>query len=167
MPDNGKFLTRGIVAALFLCLTFFVPGLPSVAVNAEGFKTPLIVEKADGSQHAFEVELALTAAQRSMGLMYRTELAPNDGMLFIFPEPAFQRFWMRNTYIPLDIIFVAEGGRIVNIVANAEPRTDTGRESTGRAKAVLELIGGRAAELGITAGDIVRHALLGNMKPGK
>lgn len=125
----------------------------------------LVVERADGSILEFQVELALTNKQRQQGLMYRTELAPDKGMLFIFPAERMQSFWMRNTYIPLDIIFLRADGSVVNIVANAAPETDTPRPSTGPAKAVFEIAGGRAAELGIASGDIVRHALLGNKKP--
>lgn len=144
------------MAALFLLLG-------SLSVQAEGFRTPLVVSKADGSEHAFEVELALTNEQRARGLMFREQMAPDHGMLFIFKDEQLRSFWMRNTLIPLDIIFVRSDGRIINIVANAEPKTETQRRSTGPAKAVFEIIGGRAAELGIAPGDIVRHALLGNM----
>ena len=142
---------------LFLCL---VTGAP---VTADGF-TPLSVDRVDGSVIDFQVELALTHKQRQQGLMYRTELAPDKGMLFIFPVPSMQSFWMRNTYIPLDIIFLDSDGEIVNIVANAEPETDTPRSSTAPAKAVFEIAGGRALELKLAPGDIVRHALLGNRK---
>lgn len=121
----------------------------------------LSVETSDGATHHFSVELALTDQARARGLMFRTELAPDKGMLFVFPNSALRSFWMRNTLIPLDIIFIQQNGRIANIVANAEPKTDTPRQSKGRAVAVLELAGGRAAALGIGPGDLVRHPLLG------
>lgn len=131
----------------------------TVAVNAF---SPLVVEQENGVKREFQVELALTDDQRQKGLMYRRELAPNNGMLFIFPDVRSRSFWMRNTYIPLDIIFLKPDGSIINIVSNATPETDTPRSSSGPAKAVLEIAGGRAEELGIKAGDVVRHALLRN-----
>ncbi|PCI63186.1 MAG: hypothetical protein COB37_05370 [Kordiimonadales bacterium] len=145
---------------------FFVLSLLTVSgtVRGDAYNTELVVEKADGSKYAFATELALTTAQRNMGMMFRKKIAPNQGMLFIFKDSDFRRFWMRNTYIPLDIIYLKADGSIINIVANAEPRTDTGRPSEGKAKAVFEIAGGRAEELGIKVGDVIRHALLGNMK---
>jgi len=154
---------RSVFAAFFVCIFAF----GAQGSFAQNFKTPLVIEKADGTLQAFQVELALTNAQRSKGLMYRAELAPDDGMLFIFADLQLMNFWMRNVPISLDIIFLNPDGSIINIAANAEPHTDTHRSSNGPAKAVLELAGGRATELGIKAGDIVRHALLGNMKSGK
>ena len=154
-------MLRAVFSAscLFLMLITVVPGAWAQTYS------PLVVEQVDGSVFEFQVELALTNKQRQQGLMYRTELAPDKGMLFIFPTERMQSFWMRNTYIPLDIIFLRADGSVVNIVANAAPETDTPRPSTGPAKAVFEIAGGRAAELGIAPGDIVRHALLGNTKP--
>jgi len=132
-------------------------------LNLVRARTPLTVEQADGTKLGFDVELALTRKHRALGLMYRPELAPNHGMLFIFGQEQQMRFWMKNCLIPLDIIFLHANGTIINIVANAEPGTETGRLSNGPAKAVFEIAGGRAAELGIEPGDIVRHALLGNL----
>lgn len=120
------------------------------------------VHTASGAVHQFQVELALDNASRQRGLMFRRELAPDRGMLFVFPDVQHRSFWMKNTFIPLDIIFIKKNGQIANIVANAEPETLKGRHSKGRAMAVLEIPGGRAAELGIAAGDTVRHPLLGN-----
>lgn len=137
----------------------------SCTVHGDAYNTQSVIEKADGSKHAFATELALTAAQRQKGMMFRDKIAPDQGMLFIFKDSDFRRFWMRNTLIPLDIIYLKADGSIINIVANAEPRTDTGRASKGKAKAVFEIAGGRAEELGIKAGDVIRHALLGNLQP--
>jgi len=122
---------------------------------------PVTVRMSDGTEHIFQSEMALTAEQQAQGMMFRTQMAPNEGMLFVFGEVRRASFWMRNTLIPLDIIFVRANGRIANIVAKATPETDTSRRSTGRVAAVLEIPGGRAAELGIKAGDLVIHRLLG------
>ncbi len=138
-----------------------------VSANDTKVFTPVVVERADGSTHDFNVELALTDKQRSLGLMHRKELAPDNGMLFIFPEERALSFWMRNTLIPLDIIFLKSSGEILNIRKMAEPLTETGRTSLGLAKAVLEIPGGRADELNIKAGDIVRHSFLRNWPVSK
>ena len=157
MTKLKALIKRGVVAALFL---FGLCG----AVQAEVYRTPLTVETAAGNVHAFEVELALTNTQRARGLMYRKELKEEHGMLFIFKDEGRRSFWMRNTYIPLDIIYLRADGSIVNIIANATPESDEARPSTGPAKAVLEIQGGLAEKLGIGPGDIVRHSLLGNEK---
>lgn len=151
---GAVFFVQHFLIALFFAATV------SVAATA---LSPLIIDRPNGAQVMFDVELALTNKQRQQGLMYRKELAPDKGMLFIFPTERMQSFWMRNTYIPLDIIFLRADGSIVNIVKNAEPETDTPRSSTAPAKAVLEIAGGRAAELQLAPGDTVRHALLGNV----
>lgn len=103
----------------------------------------------------FRVELARTSQEQAKGLMFRTKMGPDEGMLFPFDPPRGASFWMRNTVIPLDLIFVGRDGRILNIAANAIPYDETPLMSEGAAKAVLELNGGRAAELGIVAGDKV------------
>ena len=108
-----------------------------------------------GKVHTFRVELARTSQEQAKGLMFRTEMGPDEGMIFPFDPPRMASFWMRNTVIPLDLIFVAPDGRISNIAANAVPYDETPLSSLGDAKAVLELNGGRAAQLGIKPGDRV------------
>ena len=105
--------------------------------------------------HQFRVELARTPQEQAKGLMFRTEMGPDEGMIFPFDPPRGASFWMRNTVIPLDLIFVAPDGRISNIAANAIPYDETPLTSIGEARAVLELNGGRAAQLGIKPGDRV------------
>jgi len=108
-----------------------------------------------GRVHHFRVEVAATHGQQARGLMFREEMGPDEGMIFPYDPPRVAGFWMKNTYIPLDMIFVGPDGRISNIIANAEPHSREPRLSEGRAKAVLELNGGRAAELGIVPGALV------------
>lgn len=105
--------------------------------------------------HDFRVELAQSPAEQARGLMFRTEMGPNEGMLFPSKAPDRRSFWMKNTPMSLDIIFIGTDGRITNIAANTEPYSLTPSVSTGFAIAVLELVGGRAAELGIEPGDQV------------
>jgi uncharacterized membrane protein (UPF0127 family) len=108
------------------------------------------------------VELALTPAERSQGLMFRKELGPENGMLFVFPSPSTGAFWMQNTLISLDIIFIGSDKKIINIVARAEPQTTTPREPEGPYLYTLELEGGRAEELGIIPGDAIAFELPAN-----
>ena len=125
--------------------------------------SPLEVVKADGTVLSFDVEIRDDYQGRAMGMMYRPSLDPDKGMIFLFQRPGRQGFWMKNCVIPLDMLFVRSNGRIANIIANAPPGTEESRRSQGRVIAVLELAGGRAEELGIVPGDIVRHAGLGNL----
>ena len=106
-------------------------------------------------KHDFAVEVARTGQEQAQGLMHRTELGPNEGM--IFPRSAARpaSFWMKNTVISLDIIFVGADGKILNIGANAVPLSLDPVESVGPAALVFEIPGGRAAELGIKPGDLV------------
>lgn len=112
---------------------------------------PLTVSQ-DGKEHRFRVEVAKTEAEQAQGLMFRTEMGPDEGMLFPTERPQARSFWMKNTVIPLDLIFVGPDGLVINIAANAVPYSLDPIPSAGPAIAVLELNGGRAAELGITPG---------------
>lgn len=108
-----------------------------------------------GTVHRFRVEVARSPAEQMKGLMFRTEMGRDEGMIFPMEPPRGASFWMKNTVIPLDIIFIGPDGRILNIAANAVPYSLNPRESAGPVKAVLELNGGRAAQLGIAPGDRV------------
>ena len=116
---------------------------------------PLIVTTAKGKTHRFTVEVARTPEQQSYGLMNRQSLQPDRGMVFPYDPPQPVSFWMKDTYIPLDIIFIAPGGRISSIAENTVPLSLGPVVSTEPTEAVLEIAGGRSAELGIAAGDKV------------
>lgn len=115
---------------------------------------PLTVASASGT-HTFKVEVAESMIAQGKGLMFRTKLGPDEGMIFPMDPPRAASFWMRNTVISLDLIFIAPDGRISNIAANAVPYDETPLLSIGKVKGVLEIPGGRAAELGIAPGDKV------------
>jgi len=120
--------------------------------------TPTVVLHATaGGQRAIpvRVELALTGPQRERGLMFRNHLDPDTGMLFLFPSSAPLTFWMKNTLIPLDMIFIDSNRRIVGIVENAAPETETGRHVEGASQYVLEIGGGLSQKWGIAAGSTV------------
>jgi uncharacterized membrane protein (UPF0127 family) len=105
--------------------------------------------------HVFAVEIADTDAERAKGLMYRKELPEGRGMLFDFHHEQDVSFWMQNTYIPLDMIFIRADGRILRIAENTEPLSTRLIPSGGPVRAVLEVIGGTARKLGIAPGDRV------------
>lgn len=111
--------------------------------------------------HVFTVEVAKTEQERATGLMYRKELAEGRGMLFDFSPEQPVSMWMKNTFIPLDMIFIRSDGRILRIAENTEPHSEKIIPSGGLAKGVLEVIGGTARKYGIQAGDRVAHPLFG------
>ena len=115
---------------------------------------PLTVRSGDRT-HNFRVEVARTDAQQARGLMERRTLGPNEGMIFPYNPPKMQGFWMKNTPLSLDIIFVGPDGRILNIAANTTPMSEESVYSTAASSLVLEIPAGRAAELGIGPGDLV------------
>jgi uncharacterized membrane protein (UPF0127 family) len=109
--------------------------------------------------HAFSVELVENDADRAKGLMFRKELPEGRGMLFDFHRDQDVSFWMQNTYIPLDMIFIRGDGRILRIAENTEPLSTRMIPSGGPVRAVLEVIGGTARKLGIAPGDRVGHPI--------
>jgi uncharacterized protein len=131
------------------------PGIAAATSEAGLDQTSLCITSGDKT-HSFTVEIARTSAQQARGLMFRTSLADDKGMIFPFPQARMASFWMKNTVIPLDIIFIRADGRIENIAANTTPYSTDPVESTGPVTAVLELRAGLAAERGIKAGDLVR-----------
>ena len=107
----------------------------------------------------FQVEIAATRAEQQRGLMFRKALAPDRGMLFTYKRPQPAAYWMKNTLIPLDIIYIQPDGRILSIVRNARPHDETPLPSGGLVLGVLEVAGGRAAQLGVLPGDRVLHRI--------
>ena len=137
-----------------LCLILFF----LISINACGSdRIPLKILAGDTGalRGKFSVEIADEPQERTLGLMYRKTLGANHGMIFIFPYLVDGPFWMKNTLIPLDILFISEDKKIHTIDANAVPQTTTPRESLDSYKYVLEIAGGRAQALGIKVGDKV------------
>lgn len=123
--------------------------------------TQLSIATAAG-EHRFTVEVADTPAEQAKGLMFRQELGPDAGMLFDFHESRPVSFWMQNTLIPLDMLFIRSDGTIANIHVNARPLDPTSIPSDGPVEFVLEIPGGRSVELGIKAGDAVTNDRIGD-----
>jgi uncharacterized membrane protein (UPF0127 family) len=120
----------------------------------------LAVETAAGAQQ-FAVELAVTSEQRAQGLMYRQRLAADAGMLFLYPAARPVSMWMKNTLIPLDMLFIGDDGRILHIAERTVPGSTATVSSMQPARAVLELNGGTAARLKIQVGDRVLYRTFG------
>jgi uncharacterized membrane protein (UPF0127 family) len=121
----------------------------------EGYETGTVVLETGGKTVRVEVEVARTPEQRSRGLMYRKELASYRGMLFLFDREEVQSFWMKNTYIPLDMVFIDGKLKVVGVVENAEPLTTSSRRVEASSIYVLEVRGGFAAAHGIGPGTRV------------
>ena len=142
---------------LWAALSFVLMGaVLARPVDADELET-LQIDAAAGT-HAFQVEIAKDDATRERGLMYRRFMPADRGMLFEFNREGPVSFWMKNTYIPLDMIFISRSGTVTNIVANAEPLSERVIPSVAPCAAVLELNGGVAASMGLKVGDKVRHA---------
>ena len=124
-------------------------------------RTTLSIETAEG-RHAFKIELALTPAQQSQGLMFRRRLAADAGMLFFHQRDTFATMWMRNTFVPLDMLFVAADGSIVHIVERTVPQSLTTISAGKPVRAVLEVTAGTVRRLAIRSGDRLIHPLFGD-----
>lgn len=133
------------------------PPVPHSTLKTED----VVIVTAKGDRHVFDAEIARTPSEQAYGLMNRTSMAPDHGMLFVFNDEIERSFWMKNTLIPLDMIFIRGDGVIHRIHPSAIPHDLTPVFSQGPARAVLELNGGRAADLGIKAGDRVIHKTFG------
>lgn len=146
---------RAALAALALCIVSALAG-PAWAGCTPGevaFRTKAGVVR-------YRVELATTEAERQRGLMHRRSLARDAGMLFLWPQPRSVAFWMRNTLIPLDMIFIDARGRVTRVHARARPLDETPIPGGQNVLAVLEINGGEAARAGIRPGVTMRAAAM-------
>ncbi len=162
--------TKGaaICVALFILAPMLAAGWPTMnslidlvpAAYAKMRQDKLtIVSAQGGSEHTFSIEVASTEQEKALGLMFRTELADGEGMLFPYSAERSLQMWMHNTYIPLDMLFIRADGTIARIEERAEPLSDRVISSDLPVLAVLEISGGAAARLGIKAGDKVRYPI--------
>jgi uncharacterized membrane protein (UPF0127 family) len=139
-------------------LSVLLPPLAGPA-GAQQLQQLEIVSK--NGTHVFGVEMALTPEEQARGLMFRRELPDKQGMLFDFKREQPTSFWMKNTYVPLDMIFIRADGRILNIAENTVPLSEALVSSSGPVRAVLEVVAGTSKKLGIAAGDRVVHPIFG------
>ena len=117
--------------------------------------------KTDTGAHSFTIELAATPQEQGIGLMFRPSLPADAGMLFLYERPRPVTMWMRNTYIPLDMIFIGADGRVHRVESHTEPFSNEIISSEGEVQAVLELNAGTAAAIGLKVGDEVDYPKLG------
>ncbi|HEX3809953.1 MAG TPA: DUF192 domain-containing protein [Rhizomicrobium sp.] len=126
-----------------------------------------IVIDTDHGPHSFRVEVANDHDSQERGLMFRKVMAPDAGMLFDFHNLVQVSFWMKNTILPLDMLFIKPDGTISSIAPNAVPYSEEGIPSAEPIRAVLEINGGRAAALGIEPGGKVHAPIFGDALPGQ
>ena len=143
-------------------LAVLVVAAAFAAAAAAAPTTPLVIE-ASGARHTLQVEVAADEKSRQVGLMFRRKMAADAGMLFDYQRTQPVAMWMKNTYIPLDMLFIAADGRVVNIAKRTVPHSLATIASAGRVRAVLELNAGTTDRLGIKPGDLVRHRIFGNI----
>jgi uncharacterized membrane protein (UPF0127 family) len=135
---------------------FSVVMVASVFAGACQAQPRVTISTQEGRELTFKVEIADTPSKRELGLQYRRELAVDHGMLFLFPDEKEQSFWMKNTPIALDLIFINSARKIVGIVEQAVPFSLNSRSVGARSQFVLEINGGLSRRYGIQTGDIVR-----------
>ncbi len=144
---------------------FFVLALLALMARAAAFESlpvqTIEIETRKGP-HRFKVEVAADSASQERGLMFRKEMDPDAGMIFVFGESEFVSFWMKNTFLPLDMLFVKRDGTISSIQANAVPFSEASISSIEPVLAVIEINGGRARALDIETGDKVHAQAFGN-----
>jgi uncharacterized membrane protein (UPF0127 family) len=146
--------------ALLLVLAVAVQAAPARAQEAVTFdRTELTIVTAGGARHQFKVDWAKTWPQKSRGLMFRKEMPVDHGMLLDYDPPTEAAIWMRNTFIPLDLVYIRADGTIESIFFGAKPHDETPRPSKGPVRAVLELNAGVTRLLGIQPGDKVEHPI--------
>jgi uncharacterized membrane protein (UPF0127 family) len=164
MTTIGRRALALVVLALFSSALVAAPAQawqakPKPASVAASAKLDTVEILTSRGRVKFTVELAVTKAEQQRGLMFRKSLAPDRGMLFPYNPPQRAAFWMKNTLIPLDILYIAPDGRVLSIARNAVPHDETPLPSGGVVRGVLEIPGGRAAQLGILPGDRVLNKI--------
>ncbi|WP_404378974.1 DUF192 domain-containing protein [Caenispirillum salinarum] len=158
-------LSRALAAVLVVAAGL-LPAACSQAAEPQALPTePVVVETRDGTV-TFTTEIADDHGERAIGLMYRDHLPRDRAMLFQYERPSQIRMWMRNTLIPLDMLFMDRRGEIVHIEREARPHDETPRGPDGLAVGVLEIGGGLAREMGIEKGMTVRHPFFDNGQGG-
>ncbi len=157
-------MKRWLLLALLL-LPFAAHGQPGVNQPQPRLaEEALVIVGRDGTRHAFRVEMAVRPEDQTIGMMFRTSMQPDEGMLFDWGRPQQSSMWMRNTLIPLDMVFIAADGRIHRIHERATPLSLATIDSRGPVRATLELQGGTAERLNLRVGDRVEHRIFGTAR---
>jgi len=156
---NSTLVARLANILLLVVLTALAPGRAALGETglASFEQDQLVIETAEGARHDFLIELATSPQQQQQGLMFRRDMDADAGMLFVYSRVRVVSMWMRNTYIPLDMLFIADDGVIVRIVERTVPMSLKTISSGQKVRGVLELNGGTTARLGIKRGDRVLY----------
>lgn len=161
-PSGVLFLCFWVgLAGLFGVFVAFAPARAEQANVPAAALTPLVIETATGV-HRFQVEVASTPSMQEQGLMHRRSLAPDRGMVFDYSVPRKISMWMKNTLIPLDILFVGTQGQVLKISTDAVPGSLKSIHSGQPVRAVVEVPGGTAVRIGAAPGDRIRHSIFGD-----
>ncbi len=155
----GVVSVQKIRRAAFAALLYFVVSALTSTNPLALDKKPLTVDNASG-HHTLLVEVAVSKEEHMTGLMFRRSLGANEGMIFIYPEDQEITMWMKNTYIPLDMVFLKHDGTVLRVEQHTEPLSERVISSGGQARAVIELNAGSAERLGIEAGDRIDFSVL-------
>ena len=147
-------------AALLVSAISLAQEEPPIAIETD-YTSPLVIESGE-TEHPFLVEIAATQEEIATGMMHRPEMAADVGMLFVLGDPRMPNFYMRNTLVSLDLLFVSSDGEIMSIAHNAVPLSERNISPGVTVSYVLEIKGGQSSILGIEPGDTLRHELLGN-----
>lgn len=156
-----RFFRLPAVLGLAFVLWLLPLGAPRAQDDGPLAVESVVLETASGS-YMVAAEMALTPAARERGLMFRHRLPPDKGMLFWYDSPQVVSMWMKNTYIPLDMVFLRGDGSVLSVVRDTTPQSLDVIQSDGDAQAVLELAAGTAGRFGLAPGDKVIHRLFGN-----
>ena len=164
--DSRHMMVYGFFMRMIRLISFLI--LLAAPVLAQGLVAfshdHLVIITADGKHHNFDIELAQTPEQQTQGLMYRRTLGADAGMLFDFHQIKPVAMWMKNTALPLDMIFIAADGTIAGIAERTVPQSQDIISSPGAVRAVLEVNGGTSARLGLKTGDRIEYPLFSPAK---
>ncbi|WP_431301971.1 DUF192 domain-containing protein [Sediminicoccus sp. BL-A-41-H5] len=152
---------------LLLALALLMPTLAAAQPGVDRpqprlAEEPMVIVTRDGTRHAFRAEMAIQPNEQMVGMMFRTTMAPDEAMIFDWGAPRESSMWMRNTLIPLDMLFVAADGRIHRIHERAVPQSLATIDSRGPVRATIEVPGGTAERLNLRVGDRVLQRIFGS-----
>jgi hypothetical protein len=158
----------GSLPALAMLLTLALAAAPAIASRPiDAPDERLVIQVSEDKQHEFRIHLAVSPSERSQGLMYVRKMPDDVGMLFVYERPTLISMWMKNTYIPLDMIFIGEDGRILTIASDTVPHSLATISSGKPAIAILELNAGISKKLGLAPGQLVRQRVLPSAAKGQ
>ena len=161
-PEATRPMFRRLLLALLLTVPLAAVAQEPTGPQPELPKEKLVIVSRDGAKHDFMVEMAIKPAQQTVGEMFRKNVPEDGGMLFDWGAPRESQMWMKNTLVPLDMVFINQDGTIRSIAEDTVPQSLATIDSHGPVRATLELAGGLTAKLNIRVGDKVQQRIFGN-----